>query len=248
VRATRVNLSRLWSFLPKCKYASFILKFSILLAVLLGPMAYALDTSIEAGTTVTSSDFRAQELDARVDPTRGYGFSFSDANGKVQGLNFNLAQLAAHATQTAEDFNFVEEVSMYTRSISGRQATQYPGGNLEGSKKFGESSSIKIDLGQTSFAQDLQTSYSMSEALRGPYYRLSSQIYLAKAWRLNGSVRQIFLSDANDRSQQEAELMYGLSPGWPWIWVGFGGDNHRHDLQQWFVLESAPVCHLWTTY
>ena len=50
----------------------------------------------------------------------------------------------------------------------------------------------------------------------------------ALIWRFSEKIRLSFrpsiraISDGNQRTFWDSQVSYGISPGWPWIWLGFG--------------------------
>ena len=51
---------------------------------------------------------------------------------------------------------------------------------------------------------------------------------LGERWRLPFLISSKSFSDANQRSEFDMGLMYGISPGVPWIWLGLGVNHLRN--------------------
>lgn len=46
-----------------------------------------------------------------------------------------------------------------------------------------------------------------------------------KHWKLQGALAGTKISDDNHGVSYDAAVMYGISPGWPWIWLGYGASG-----------------------
>lgn len=85
-------------------------------------------------------------------------------------------------------------------------------------------SNIAFEFGRKSFAQELQSLTSVRDNLTGSYYVLRYNLLFSERWQIRALNKSYFISDSNNRTDSDVGLMYGISPSWPWIWVGFGAE------------------------
>lgn len=76
---------------------------------------------------------------------------------------------------------------------------------------------------------DAQIPAGITEALAARTYAAAVTIKPARRWHLNGTGKVGALSDGNRSYHYIYSLMYGVSPDWPWIWVGIGGETLHYD-------------------
>lgn len=83
---------------------------------------------------------------------------------------------------------------------------------------------IMIEGGYHSIAEDMQSKRAIQDLLRGAYYSVQLRQMFTEKIKATIQTRSIFLNDKNKRSNSDFSLMYGISPSWPWIWVGGGAE------------------------
>ena len=79
-----------------------------------------------------------------------------------------------------------------------------------------------VDAGHGVYGDVLQSRSSTQNLAQGPFWGANILYKPAKRWHLNYTHRSAYLNDSNTRSDDDASVMYGLSPDWPWIWIGAG--------------------------
>ncbi len=57
----------------------------------------------------------------------------------------------------------------------------------------------------------------------GVYWRADEK------WRVEGKANHLRLSDGNSSDKVSGSLLYGISPGWPWIWAGVSAEKLSFD-------------------
>ena len=48
--------------------------------------------------------------------------------------------------------------------------------------------------------------------------------------RISGASSAWDLSDANTKKETKASILYGISPGWPWIWIGVSYEKLKYEM------------------
>jgi len=81
---------------------------------------------------------------------------------------------------------------------------------------------LAFEVGHSVFADSLQTDYAVTNLLHGPSAQFNLLIRPAKTVRAVYTQKIFYFNDANRRTDGDVSVMYGLSPDWPWIWVGAG--------------------------
>jgi hypothetical protein len=87
-------------------------------------------------------------------------------------------------------------------------------------KKFDSDVILKRDF----IYLDLMQPGAVSEFIAAISAYANLQYHLSESWRLLSRSSYRWLSDANRRVETDLAIMYGISTGVPWIWVGVGGD------------------------
>lgn len=156
-------------------------------------------------------------------PNLKFGIGGSYSRGKVSGLDFGFNTVNFVVEHEVKNRRLYFKLIFDERILERDQASQ----NLlgEGGVYWELSkSNLNIEIGQRSYAQDLESPTSIRENLRGPFYLIKYNLTLEQGWQLRTLHKTYFISDGNRRTDSDLALMYGISPGWPWIWLGLGSE------------------------
>ncbi len=158
------------------------------------------------------------------------------AKGKVGDVDFSSQKIGSTVYYSAETLNVIFRPSLISRKAENADTEQKLFGSVL--LEFKPSASIlRLELGRAYMAETLQSTASMQGYLRSNYYMLSAQHRVADSWRVLGFVKNNYLNDGNIKLNSDISLMYGISPSWPWIWLGVGGE---------WIKNSKPNQPYWT--
>lgn len=142
-------------------------------------------------------------------------------NGKTSERNFNFQTVVIGVEKEGAGYRYFSRITFDQRAISQQDTSQNILGDLGGSWDFSDSS-LFIEGGKKSYAQEFQSLVSVRDNLTGPYYLLRYNYSLSDKWQMRSMNKTYYISDDNRRMDLDAAIMYGISPKWPWIWIGFG--------------------------
>jgi len=176
----------------------------------------------------TSSEYRSSGI------SLGYGSNISDSQlhfdflakeiqGKVATSDFSFKTLTLNFENKKNDLRTYGALSTSQRTITGRPDSSSAFG-LIGAEWTETNLFLGLETGARDFSQEFQSLTSVRENLKGPYTLVRITYKFAEKWQLRGMNKNYFISDDNQRADSDLALMYGVSPGWPWIWVGLGGE------------------------
>lgn len=61
--------------------------------------------------------------------------------------------------------------------------------------------------------------------------RLTGSVLWGQKWRTSIAWTQSQWSDQNRKNSTDTSLMYGISTGWPWVWIGYGVLSQKYSHQ-----------------
>ena len=151
---------------------------------------------------------------------------FENLNGQTGGAQFNFVHLKESVSFGAvETLQTRFSLGLANLHLADSSDTQFLDTEIELRRSFGEKFEVFAKFGASEYADLFQTQGAFAESLKGeslkaglnwrPIHKLRAQVYHQSYW----------LSDSNNRLDDDFSLLYALSPDWPWIWIGAGFEN-----------------------
>lgn len=150
-------------------------------------------------------------------------------SGNTSGAAFGFQDLNLYIAKTTLHSLLYSNLSYNSRTIDRRENSDNAFANLGGEWTYPKFS-LALEAGKKSLAQEFQSLTSVRENLSGAYYILRTNVSLSKNWQMRAITKTYFVIDANRRTDSDVGLMYGISPSWPWIWVGVGAEYMTNSI------------------
>ena len=156
-------------------------------------------------------------------PVDLFGVDLSYTEGTVDQLHFIYQKIAPRMDFVFGKTRLQVSVGFVNREDSGletgsAQAMTTRVGVIHDFDKV----TISADAGHGVYGDLLQSRSSTQNFAQGLFWGASVLYKPTKRWHVNYTHRTAFLNDSNTRSDDDASFMYGVSPDWPWIWLGAG--------------------------
>lgn len=164
-----------------------------------------------------------------------YGVEAAVTTGEVVGSEFGFQRFKLIGEVKRDNYLVTLAPGIANRTVDDRSDSQ----SFDGFAKINSAKKkwvYNLEIGRRVFADEIQSLFSVQENLKGDYYRASVQHRIHDNWKASLWNKAYFLSDDNQRSHTDVAVMYGVSPTWPWIWVGFGYEfmSHTKDNQSYW--------------
>lgn len=213
-------------FRTYCRFLSVVILFISLFRYANGSESVIASGSITSIQTTSKFRFLTflgsyKTNSALEDDIWNLGLKSSLTNGQVSQSNFSFQHFQLTEQMKKGPFEFIVAPGIANRNMENIKSSQIFEGFLGFNSAF-ETTGLQIEVGSKSYGEDLQSISSIQENLRGPYYRLAIQKKITEAVKLNLISKTLYLSDGNQRTDNDLSLMYGIATSWPWIWVGLG--------------------------
>ena len=192
----------------------------------------------------TSSEYHAQSLD--LDSSFIKGFVSADARfteGIVSRRDFRSKRFALGHKFTNWASMPTLRIGVLERDFEGDKVS-VPVATLRGENTLYDKLYFTYSFGYSPMSEEFQTLYTVQEILRGSHAIVGGSYRLHEKWRTTFYFQHYFFNDDNTRMNHDLALFYGIAPGDPWIWVGFGASrmkNSATDRPYWVPLEFYNI-------
>ena len=190
-------------------------------------------TTLDGSHLKTSTGYKTDSVNATLTHDRplagiscmGLGLAANWIKGQTDDLNFNYESVSASADCTLGHHKLLSSLGVLSRDDTRPDPQEKSAQTWIGRVGFEESYNkwtASVEAGHGVFADSLQTDYAVQHLIQGPEAQINLSVRPLKRVRASLIQKLFFFNDANRRTDGDLSVMYGLSPDWPWIWVGAG--------------------------
>jgi hypothetical protein len=101
--------------------------------------------------------------------------------------------------------------------------------SLQGNAKFTDKIKLQVKHERSYLFREAILEDASGNLIDGDTTALSLNWRPAEKWRAYGTTQYRKLSDGNKSQRNSGAVLYGISPGWPWIWAGVSGETLSYD-------------------
>jgi len=163
-----------------------------------------------------------------------FGFALHRYNGKANGTDFTGYQLeAVLGWRYSSSTYFGGKIGDHNLDVQSLDQ-QEDRTTYDFSALVGLADSFSINLGA---ADDYVYQFGLQPAgarefLHAERWQAGFELRPIETVRVIGSGSLWELSDANNRHEGSIKMIYGISPGWPWIWAGVSYEQLGYDVKK----------------
>jgi hypothetical protein len=203
------------------------MKFCLVLIYLISSNAVALKTSIERSETSDNIEASILNINKEIKKYNAKA-KFKYINGSISNNDLNVYSLSAD-----KNFDLKNKIKINTNLTSSKLETKTVSkARLSGNIKLAheiEELQYSINFGKYYLINDFLINDASAYLLSITKAQLNYSYTFQDVWKLKGFANRSKHSDTNVSKKYDLSLMYGISPAWPWIWLGYGVNIIKHE-------------------